>query len=253
MVIARLRGEDTDANAVARQLDLIAEAVRAQAGENPLQDALAHAVDHQLFSVMGFHGNAMGYDEPENSYLDCVVERRTGIPISLSLVYLEVASRVGLGCDGIGYPAHFIVRYGGPDAPNFVDPFHQGARLDRQELLAGLRGQDLGGADPESFLLAVTRRQFLQRMLNNLHTVFRQRRDHTRWLATVELLLCIEPWNARLVGERGMLHYRLGEPEQALADLERYVNAGEPEAVSSGALRLLDELRLRYGGSEERP
>ncbi|MFN8506313.1 MAG: tetratricopeptide repeat protein [Dehalococcoidia bacterium] len=87
-------------------------------------------------------------------------------------------------------------------------------------------------------------------MLNNLHALFRERRDLERWLATVELLLRLEPWNGQLVGERGMLHYRLGAPERALVDLERYVGAANPGAVSSGALRLLDELRLLHKGRE---
>jgi regulator of sirC expression with transglutaminase-like and TPR domain len=251
MIIARLGGHDVDPHAVAAELDRFAEAVREQAGEGATQDALAHAVDHELFTVRGFHGNASNYAEPANSYLDRVVTRRMGIPITLSLLYMEVAQRVGLQCDGIGYPGHFIVRCGPPEAPIYVDPFQQGARLDSEELLANLRSQKLGGVTPESFLSAVTRRQLLQRMLNNLHVLFRDRRDTQRWLHTVELLLAIEPWNAALVGERGMLHYRLGNGPQALVDLERYVGAGGPQAVSAGARRLLDELRLQFGGREE--
>lgn len=250
MVIARIGNPGADPHATARQLDLIAEAVREQAGDTRDAGALAHAIDHELFVVRGFHGNSGDYGEPANSYLDQVVERRTGIPITLSLVYMEVAQRVGLRCDGVGYPGHFIVRCGNPEAPIYVDPFREGARLDREELLANLRSYDLQGATPESFLAAVTRRQLLQRMLNNLHTAFRERREPEPWLTTVELLLAIEPWNAALVGERGMLNYRLGRPQQALEDLERYV-AATSRTVSAGARRLLDELRLRYGGNEE--
>jgi len=251
MLIAGLGGARVDSHLYARKLDLCAEAAREYAGETSDPYALAAAVDYQLFSVLGFHGNTGNHDDPANSYLSEVIDRRVGIPITLSLVYMEVAQRVGLACDGVGYPQHFIVRCGDPRDPFFVDPYHQGARLDRQELLAGLRGLNLGGATPESYLAAVTRRQILQRMLNNLHTVFRESRDLDRWLAVVELQLCIEPWNAALVGERGMLHYRAGNAALALADLERYVGASERETAHSGALRLLDELRLRYGGNEE--
>ena len=251
MTIARLSGAPIDPHAVARELDLIAEAVREQAGETTDPGPLSHAVDHELFTVRGFHGNSARFDDPANSYLDQVLLRRTGLPIALSVVYMEIANRVGLVCDGIGYPGHFIVRCGTPDEPIYVDPFHQGSRLDREELLANLRSHELRGATPESFLAAVTRRQILQRMLNNLHPIFRQRRELAPWLASVEMLLCLEPWNSSLVGERGMLNYRLGRPERALEDLERYVAAGGVRSVSLGALRLLDELRLRYGGSEE--
>lgn len=245
MCIAAIGGHEPNAHDVARDLDLVAEAVRTYAGDTVDPEALASAVDYQLFSVLGYHGNTADYSDPANSYLDQVVKRRTGLPISLSLVYMEVAQRAGLLCEGVGYPGHFIVRCGGADAPIYVDPFHQGARLDREELLAGLRSYNLHGASPESFLSAVTRRQLLQRMLLNLHVVFRERRDIERWRSVVDLLLCIEPWNATLIGERGMLHYRLGDSQAALADLERYVEAAGTGAAQPGALRLLDELRAR--------
>lgn len=251
MVISRLGGSPVDAHSCARQLDLIAEAVLDYAAGATDPDALSHAIDYQLFSVLGFHGNTASYDDPANSYLSEVLRRRQGIPITLSLVYMEVAQRVGLRCDGVGYPQHFIVRCGDTEAPIFIDPFHQGSRLDRQELLAGLRTLDLAGASPESFLAAVTRRQILQRMLNNLHLTFRRAQDIEHWLAVLELQVRLEPWNASLIGQRGMLHYRQGNAGLALADLERYVLASERSSVHAGALKLLDELRLRYGGNEE--
>lgn len=251
MMVAGVGGHDVDPHRSALQLDLMAEAVREQAGDNAGVDALAHAVDHQLFSVQGFRGNTEDYSDPSNSYLDHVIDRRLGIPITLSLVYMEVAERVGLFCEGVGYPGHFIVRCGGSENPIYVDPFQQGCRLDRAELLAGLSSLNLGGASPTSFLSAVTRRQLLQRLLNNLHVIFRERRDLERWFDVIQLLLRIEPWNATLVGERGMLNYRLGNLEQAMNDLERYVSAEESREPNPGAVRLLDELRLRYGGREE--
>jgi regulator of sirC expression with transglutaminase-like and TPR domain len=244
MVIARLRGEHLDPHRVARDLDLLAEAALEIAGDRPGPDALAQAIDHQLFTVAGFHGSFDDYNNPENSYLDRVVDRRTGIPITLSLVYLEIAQRVGLPADGIGFPGHFIVRYGRPGLYTYLDPFQQGVRLDETELLAMLRALDLGRARPETFLAAITRRQILQRMLNNLHIIFRNRRDIPRWHDTIELQLRLAPWNTALIGERGMLRYRLGRLEEALPDLETYVTATETDA-SPGAVRLLEQLRGR--------
>lgn len=253
MVIARLGNEDADPHATAARLDVIAEEVRSYAGHRPTPDALAHAVDYQPFSVSGFRGNEEDYADPRNSFLDEVVSRRLGIPITLSLVYMEVAQRVGLQCEGVGYPGHFIVRYETEHGMVYVDPFQQGVRLDREELLARLRGMHTGGPTPESFLAAITRRQLLQRMLNNLHMAFRERRDIDRWLSVVELQLRLEPWNAGLVGERGMLSYRLGRTDDALRDLERYVGAlgAERTEPNPGAVRLLDQLRLRYGETGE--
>jgi regulator of sirC expression with transglutaminase-like and TPR domain len=251
MLIARLRGGTVEPDAVARELDLISQAVRDQSGQCDDADSLAHAIDHHLFAVLGFHGSPTPGDDPENSYLDMVVARRAGTPLTLSLVYMEVARRVGLVCEGIGYPGHFIVRCSTAGGPIYVDPFNQGARLDRGELLAGLRGQRLGATVPDAYLAAVTRRQILQQLLHDLRTIFRDNRDIARWLAAVELALAIEPWNADLVGQRGMLLYRLGRPAEALEDLERYVEAGQRDTVNPGALRLLDELRVRYRGTEE--
>lgn len=251
MVVSRLGGHRVEPHRTARQIDLIAEAALEHAGLAPSQDALAHAIDYQLFQACGYHGDTETYNDPRNSYLDLVVDRKLGIPISLSMLYMEVAQRVGLPCDGVGYPGHFIVRYGGPDEYTYIDPFQQGARIDREELLARLRAHRLGGAQPEMFLAAVTRRQVLQRMLNNLLVVFREQRDLDRWYSVLELQLCLEPWNANLVGERGMLHYRLGRMEPALADLEAYVSASEGEVASRGAVRLLDQLRLQQGGPGE--
>ena len=263
IVIARISGRAVDGHKLARELDLFAEAVRDHAGDGATDDQLAHAIDYQLFTVQGFHGNALDYANPENSFIDAVVTRRTGLPITLSLVYMEVAERVGLRCEGIGYPGHFIVRAGNPEADDdplpgghtaytaYIDPFYQGARLDREELLAGLRGKELGGARPESFLSAITRRQILQRMLNNLHALFRQQSDARAWRETVELLLQLQPWDTNLIGERGMLNYRLGRHEQALTDLEQYAAATGEQALSTGARRLLDDLRLRIRPAEE--
>ena len=253
MAIAAIGGHAVYKHQTASQLDLLAEAVREEVGDTLNPSQLANAINHQLFVEQGFHGNTGEYSAPENSYLDLVVVRKTGIPITLSLVYMEVAQRVGLRCDGIGFPGHFIVRCGDPEDPIYIDAFQQGARLDREELLARLHSMPLGGASPESFLAAVTRRQLLQRMLNNLHVAFRSARDMERWHATVDLLLRIEPWNATLTGERGMLNYRLGNAPAALEDLERYVEATGRPQVSAGALRLLDELRLHHGGREETP
>lgn len=250
MAIARIGRPTLDIHRYAAILDGYAEAVADISGDTLDPETLAHAIDHVLFSQIGFKGNAEDYADPENSYLDAVIDRKVGIPITLSLVYMEVAARVGLRCEGVGFPGHFIVRCGQPEAPFFVDPFHQGDRLDPQELLARLRAFDLGGASPESFLVAATRRQVLQRMLNNLRQSFRAGQDIPRWLLAVELQLLLEPWNPQLTGERGMLYFRLGRYDEAERDLERYVQSSGREAANMGASRMLDRIRTRQRREE---
>jgi regulator of sirC expression with transglutaminase-like and TPR domain len=143
------------------------------------------------------------------------------------------------------------VRCGPAAAPFYVDPFHEGDRLDERELLARLTAFDLGGATRESFLSAVTRRQILQRMLANLRVAYRTERDPGRWLGTVEMQLLLEPWNAPLTGERGMLKFRLGRYDEAESDLARYVEASGREAAHTGAARMLDRIRTRQRSGEE--
>ncbi len=251
MLIARLGGGRPDPHTYARKLDLFAEAALEQAAGSKDRHELTHAIDHQLFQVEGFHGNSASYDDPANSFLDQVIDRRTGIPITLSLAYMEVAQRVGLECAGIGYPGHFIVRCGPAEDPVYLDPFNQGIRLDRDELLAGLRSRELGKANPETYLAAVTRRQVLQRMLNNLYGVYRARGDAEPLMAVVELMLALEPWNAALVGERGLLHYRLGNLRAAFTDLETYTGTREGSAVPVAARLALAELRIKFAEHED--
>ena len=245
VAIARLGRDDVDSHALARELDLIAEAVREGVPDRPTPEVLAGAVTAELFENRGFSGNREHYADPENSYIDRVIERRLGIPITLSLVYIEVAQRVGLECDGVGFPGHFLVRCGGDDG-FFLDPFNAGEQLTREDLLARLDGSASTLPSIDSLLAAVTRRQILQRMLVNLCVAYQGTGDALRWIAALGFRLRLEPWNAALYLERGLLHYQQGEESLALADLERYVGSGEPD-LSPRALRLLDTLRLRLG------
>jgi regulator of sirC expression with transglutaminase-like and TPR domain len=228
MAIARIGHPSLDIHHYSALLDRLAEEVSDVTGDTLDPEALAHGIDHVLFAVRGFRGNEADYADPQNSYLNVVIDRRAGIPITLSLVYMEVAARVGLRCEGVGYPGHFIVRCGRPEDGFFVDPFHQ-----------------------ESLLLAITRRQVLQRMLNNLRRAFRSRQEIAQWLTAVELQLILEPWNAPLTGERGMLNFRLGRYEEAERDLERYVQSSGREAAHSGASRMLDRIRTQQRRGEE--
>lgn len=247
VAIARLGRDGVDAHALARELDLIAEAVLARAGEGAGAEALADALAAELFVERGFRGNRERYGDPANSYLDHVVERRLGIPISLSLVYLEIAGRVGLECDGVGFPGHFLVRCGGADG-FFVDPFNAGERPTREALLERLRDYPDATASPDALLAAVTRRQILQRMLVNLCVAYRGEDDTARWIAALGLRLRLEAWNAALYLERGLLHYRQGTTALALSDLERYVES-DGAAPDPRVSRILDELRAREGES----
>ena len=245
VAIARLGRDGVDGHALARELDLIAEAVRERAPAPAAPADLARAVTAELFEARGFRGNREQYGDPANSYIDRVIERRLGIPITLSLVYMEVAQRAGLQCDGIGFPGHFLVRCGGDDG-FYLDPFNAGEQPTREDLLGRLEGRVSALPSVDSLLAAVTRRQILQRMLVNLCVAYQGAGDAARWIAALGFRLRLEPWNAALYLERGLLRYQQGEEALALADLERYVGSGEPD-MSPRAMRVLDNLRARLG------
>ncbi|MEL6890585.1 MAG: transglutaminase-like domain-containing protein [Actinomycetota bacterium] len=148
------------------------------AGECPTPTA--DGVARYLFSDLGFHGNARGYYDWRNSCLDSVIERRTGIPISLSVLMIEVARRVGVPLVGVGLPAHFLVRHAG-DEEHFYDPFGGGTVLDRSDARALFERVTRGQvAWQESFLQPTMGQTIVVRMLNNLRSIFDVRKDTLR-------------------------------------------------------------------------
>ncbi len=199
-----------------------------------------------LFGREGFRGNAEEYDDPRNSYLNEVLDRHLGIPVSLGILYIEVARRLGLEVRGVGLPGHFVVKYGAADGDIFVDPFNGGALLDGRRCL-DLARNAVGGHGPvtETALAAITNRQVLTRMLYNMKALYLKRLDFRRALGTVELILCVFPWDLDELRDRGMIQDRLGNDEPAQRDLDLYLRY-RPEARDARAVRrTLEAIRAR--------
>lgn len=146
-----------------------------------------------VYGELGFHGNAVDYYDPRNSWLNDVLERRTGIPITLAVVLLEILQRAGVEAAGVSFPGHFLVRAPGPSGPLFVDPF-DGRVLSREDLRQ-LHGRIAGEpSDPDPRLLEpADKRQVLVRMLHNLRGIFAARGDRPRLRATLERLEVLSP------------------------------------------------------------
>jgi regulator of sirC expression with transglutaminase-like and TPR domain len=194
------------------------------------QDAV-RILNEYLYDEMGFRGNREHYDDPRNSFLNEVLDRRTGIPISLAIVYLEVARRAGLRADGVNFPGHFLLRVPttrgpaarGGDGFLIVDPFHGGALLDHadcEQLLqqhAGERELD------ESVLEPATRVQIVMRTLLNLKRLYVRMRSFPQARLVSELLLAIDPSSLSELRDRGLLAYHLEDFAAALRDLETYL------------------------------
>jgi len=209
--------------------DLGAEAldrVARSAGADGPVHARIEAINGLLYGERGFRGNHDRYSDVRNSCLNQVLDLRTGIPITLAVVYMEVARRAGLRTDGINFPGHFLVRaYQDADAADglVVDPYHDGTILTEQdcrELLA--RHGDEMAFTPD-LLAAATKRQVLVRMLVNLKRLYVKNRSFPQARLVTHTLLELSPSSLQELRDRGLLSYHLQDYASALRDLEEYL------------------------------
>ena len=227
-------------------IDAIAEGVAGRMDDDsPLYQL--NTLSEYLFDELKFAGNHTNYHDPRNSFLNDVIERRVGIPITLSLLYIEVGKRLRVPLLGIGMPGHFIVRH--RDEPDvFVDPFHGGILLSEDECAERVK-QVTQGALPwdRSYLRPVRSREFIARMLRNLKVVYLQRRNYERVRATIDRVIALLPQDAVEFRDRGVVNYRLGNYEEALEDLHVYVTSGEAVPDGETVQRLMRQIRDRLG------
>jgi regulator of sirC expression with transglutaminase-like and TPR domain len=205
---------------------------------------LAHILRRFLFEEQGFRGNREDYYDPRNSYLNDVLDRCTGIPITLAVVFIEVGRRIGLEVVGVSYPRHFLVKYADGDTTFLLDPFNGGHEFD----VAAFRAEMLErGATPEHladyYLSGVTRRQILARMLLNLKAIYLDRHDYHRALRIQEYTIALNPWSFPDIRDRGVLRGYLGDNDGALTDLETYVAHAASESDVPATERLIARLR----------
>jgi regulator of sirC expression with transglutaminase-like and TPR domain len=197
-----------------------------------------------LFHEMGFHGNTREYYDPRNSYLNEVLDRRTGIPITLSVLAMAVGARAGLEVVGVGLPGHFVAKaVEGPHEVLF-DPFH-GGRLLTPEQCANLVEQVTGvpfRATPEN-LAALPLGLLVQRMLNNLKAIYQKERDFPRTARILERLRQLNPQDPVPLRDLGLTSLEAGQPGKAIDHLEAYL-AASPEPPDAETVRgLLDRAR----------
>ena len=186
------------------------------------------AMNRYLFEELHFVGNRDKYEDPRNSCLNEVLDRRTGIPITLSVVYMEIAQRAGLQIDGINFPGHFLVRCPDLDSRGggslIIDPFHGGALLSEHDcrlLLQRHVGSEV--AFNKSLLAPTTRLQIIARMLLNLKRIYVHMRSFPQARDVTELLLALTPSALNELRDRGLLAYHLNDVSSALRDLQAYL------------------------------
>jgi len=195
--------------------------------------------NHFLFREQRFHGNTAAYTDVRNSYLNDVIDRRTGIPVTLATVYIAVSERAGLPVRGVGLPGHFLVRYQGGRAKEiFVDAFNARV-LDRAGCEALLQETYQGQVSMRpAFLKPVLKRQILARILNNLKTTFMAQGDLGRALAASDRIILADPHLTAEWRDRGMIEHQLRRDQDALRDFNKYLSL-KPEPEDAARIRTL--------------
>ena len=244
LTFARIEYPHLDPDPYVSQIEALARRVSEKI-EDPGDPAQCiAALNYVLFDEEMFRGNTADYYNARNSFINDVLDRRLGIPITLALLYMEVARRAGFQLFGVGMPGHFLVKHYDIDGRSyFIDAFECGSVLSEEDCRHKIESIHAGQITlrPE-FLLIVTRRQMLTRMLNNLRAIYLSRRDFRRAVQVVDLILVIYPRSPEDVKQRAALRYNLDDYKGALSDFEEYVNmapdASDAEEIRQTALGL---------------
>ena len=235
LLIARVEHPNLSPAHSVMHLDELAEASGVARVGDPLK--ALHRLREFLFEEEGFAGNREDYYDPRNSCLNDVLERRLGIPITLSLVVMEVGRRAGLSIVGVGLPGHFVVRAEVGPEPVLLDPFDRGAVLTHEraaDLVARAVGDRLRLT--ARHFAPVRKRQILTRMLANLRGIYCRRGEWDKALAVVDRLLILDEESAAYRRDRGTVLVKLGQLHRAAQDWERYLSAC-PEAEDADNVR----------------
>ena len=206
-----------------------------------------------FFREQGFAGNETDYYNPRNSCINEVIASRQGIPISLAVVYLSVAKRLEMPMAGVGLPGHFIVRYDEDGFQTFVDVYNRGQLLDRDECFALARrmtGMDL--AVSPGILNAVSNRQIIVRMLNNLRSIYLRGKSYVKAGQVLDLLVEAAPADADSYVLRGAVNVELRKYGAAKSDFERYLAlmpAARDRQRVEDQIAALDRYLMRAGGA----
>jgi regulator of sirC expression with transglutaminase-like and TPR domain len=243
LYIAQDEYPDLEVDAYLNSLDVMASEVEERLPIERYPLRMIQCLNQYFYEDLGFTGNTRDYYDPRNSFLNEVIDRRTGIPITLSLVYLEVARRLDFPMIGVNMPGHFLIRPNFEDAGIFVDSFNRGEILfeqDCEQRLSQMYGHPVR-MEP-SFMASVSSRELLARMLRNLKFIYLNRNDFAKALTTVERILLLLPEMPSELRDRGLLYYQLGYESKAVQDLEIYL-AILPNAEDAPAIRrLLEQL-----------
>jgi regulator of sirC expression with transglutaminase-like and TPR domain len=247
LMIAQDAYPDLDVERYLGDIERMAMRLRARVPQDVGAEERVVALNQYLFEDLGYQGNTEEYYDPRNSYLNDVIDRRTGIPLTLAVLYMTLGRRLGLPLEGVSFPGHFLVRLRLRAGTLVLDPFAGGAPLSEAELRARLvRVIPPGATDNvpvsqlplDQFLEAATNRQILARLLRNLKGIYRDADKPERMLEVLNRMLLVAPDAAAELRDRGIVYQRLECYRAALKDLSGYVER-VPDAPD------YDEVRAR--------
>ena len=247
LMIAQDAYPELDAERYLGELERMALRLRGRLPHSGGGEERVVALNQFLFEDLGFHGNAEEYYDPRNSYLNEVMDRRTGIPITLSVLYMALGRRIGLPLEGVSFPGHFLVRLRLRSGMLVLDPFAGGAPQSEDELRARLKrvipagasqGVPLAELPLDQFLEPATNRQILARVLRNLKGIYREADKPQQQLDVLNRMLLVAPEANGELRDRGLVYQKLECYRAALKDLSDYVER-EPDAPD------FDDVRVR--------
>ena len=237
LLIARAEYPTLDVEHYLGRLDAMAASVAPEVTWETEPMRRVAVLSRFLFVTEGFRGNGEQYYDPRNSFLNDVLDRKLGIPITLSIVYMELARRLRLPVVGVGFPGHFLVKYVMDDGEILLDPFHRGAILTPADCRRRLKEMTDGSvAFQPDHLRSVTKRQILSRMLSNLKHIYLRARNLPKAMQVMDLMLVVSPEDPVEVRDRGLLLSQAGRLGAALRDLERYL-ALAPKAEDADSIK----------------
>ena len=239
LLIAKDEYPDLDVHSNLKKIDKLAQKVSSQLTIFHKRSILTiiQQINVVLFEQEGFYGNLRDYYDPRNSFLNEVLDRRTGIPITLSLVYIEIGKRLGLDFFGIGLPGHFIVKCFYQGNRLLIDPFHQGRILEEEDCQKQF--QEVYGNNVEflsSNLDILNKRSILCRILVNLKMIYLKRKDFSKALNVIKKIILIFPLQSREIRDRGLVYLQLNNFSAAIQDWKKYLQL-EPKAPDVEQIR----------------
>ena len=239
LLIAKEHNAELDVGRYLSRIEALATELSTRVAEAASETDRILALNRFLFEEQRFAPNVENFYDPRNSFLNEVLERRLGIPISLSILYIEVGRRIGLTLKGVSFPGHFLVKCKVKEGTVVLDPYCGGLSLslhDLQQRLREVRGGEVSRAIVAGMLVAANKKEILGRMLRNLKAIYLDNDEHDRALSVMEWIITLSPADANEVRDRGLLYRNLEGFRAALEDLERYLDLA-PDAEDAQEIR----------------